>query len=84
MKCTLDSGEKGWKFGSKGKCYQNKKDAIRQGLAITGSPEKLAKELGKGTLSQEDIELTHGILYQAGYPIETIDMTRNLLKDFVK
>jgi hypothetical protein len=84
MQCKTESGGSGWKFGSSGKCYANKKDAIRQGLAITGSPEKLAKELGKGTLLQQDIELVHSVLYQSGYPLTTLDSIRLMLHSLDK
>lgn len=35
-KCKTDSGASGWKWGEQGKCYKNKRDAVRQGLAIEG------------------------------------------------
>jgi len=41
--CTLPNGGSGYKWGSKGKCYKNKRDAIKQGVAIEGS-ENFAKK----------------------------------------
>tara|TARA_B100001179_G_C18470196_1_gene351018 strand:- start:216 stop:353 length:138 start_codon:yes stop_codon:yes gene_type:complete len=40
VRCTLKSGKKGWKWGKKGKCYPNKKQAQAQAKAAYASGYK--------------------------------------------
>jgi|SRR5579885_442264 len=40
--CKLPNGKSGTRWGGSGKCYKDKKDAIRQGIAIEG-PAKFEK-----------------------------------------
>lgn len=44
-RCTLPNGKQGYRWGSQGKCYADGRDAAKQGLAITGSPEKFKQEM---------------------------------------
>lgn len=37
QRCTLKNRKKGWKFGKSGKCYSNKKDALKQMKAMFAS-----------------------------------------------
>jgi hypothetical protein len=40
QKCKLKNGKSGWKWGSKGKCYPNKKQAEKQASAAYASGYK--------------------------------------------
>ena len=46
-KCTLPNGKKGYKFGSKGKCYANRNDAVKQGQAIKSQSSLLQQVWNK-------------------------------------
>jgi len=37
MECTLENGQKGYKWGQSGKCYPNRADALKQARAIQSS-----------------------------------------------
>jgi hypothetical protein len=54
---------KGWQYGDSGKCYESKRDAIKQGVAIDG-PEKFKQEMSKSSasLSSSDIAFTQSLL----------------------
>lgn len=59
-RCTLPGGGSGYKYGDSGKCYQSKKDAIRQMVAIRSSGYKESKaQLCKAE------EITEDELYEA-------------------
>ena len=45
--CTLPNGKSGFKWGDSGKCYKDKKDAVKQGIAIEG-PKKFQKIMKSG------------------------------------
>ncbi len=53
--CSLPSGGSGWKYGQSGKCYENKKDAVKQGLAENGGKWKSDASL----LDQDTQNLVH-------------------------
>jgi hypothetical protein len=53
MRCGDNS--QGWKYGESGKCFESKKDAIRQGLAIQYSEKRAGKRpegFGKSSISK--------------------------------
>jgi hypothetical protein len=54
---------KGWQYGDSGKCYESKRDAIKQGVAMDG-PEKFKQEMSKSSasLSSSDIAFIQSLL----------------------
>ena len=71
-KCSID-GKSGWKWGDQGHCYpgkEGKKKAIKQGIAIEGSPEKFAQvQKSEGEYVGECEQDIFEVLTEAGYDI---------------
>ncbi len=66
-RCT-DGKVSGWKWGDQGKCYQSKKDAIKQGYAENAdNPAKFEKEIkhGKSEFSTSDLLYAKSLLNDA-------------------
>ena len=57
-RCSLPGGGKGYKYGQSGKCYKNKKDAIKQEVAIRLNDK--GEWTGKA-LDLENIEIKQAI-----------------------
>ncbi len=63
-KCTID-GSSGWKWGDSGKCFKNKKDALRQGAAIEiskqqrGKASNLDEKFFLSLTKEEQVDIMH-------------------------
>lgn len=44
QRCTLPNGKSGYKWGSQGKCYSSRSDALRQMRAIKYSQEHASEK----------------------------------------
>lgn len=57
QKCTLPEGGDGFKYGDSGQCYKNRKDAVRQGVAIEISKRSKMKSDLISLYKQDALEL---------------------------